>query len=276
LIPVVDKRSRGLRALASAVVPDAGKQAIDRVSARRLLRRIEPLNREFIRRYGLEVRRGPFAGMQMLYLPEQEPAPGNLIAKLVGSYEHQVYRWLQQEWIDGDWDVVVDVGCAEGFYAVGLALAMPWAQVHAFDTYAPARSQCEELARLNGVKGRVLVAEHCDPSTLEQLGRARVALLSDCEGYEKTLLDPALAPSLCSCSIVVELHDNVDPTISSTIHRRFRDTHDIEMIEYAPMAREALPELSWMSESEARLIVEERPQQMSWALLRPRQPPESR
>jgi hypothetical protein len=259
-----------LRRVASAVVPDAGKRAIDRARAHRFLRRIGPINDEYVRRHGLHVRRGPFAGMR--YMPGQEHISGHLIAKLVGSYEHQIYPWLA-EWIDADLQLVVDVGCAEGFYAVGLARAIPGVMVRAYDIYEPARRDCAALARINDVQDRVEIGEECTPVALAELPAGRVALLSDCEGYEKVLLDPELAPNLRNWSIIVEQHDNVDPTIGATIERRFRDTHEIEVVESAPPDRDGLPELEWMTDEQVRLVLDERPLPMRWALLRPRDPP---
>jgi hypothetical protein len=254
--------------MASAVVPDAGKRAIDRARGRRFLRRIGPINDEYVRRYGLEVRRGPFAGMR--YMPGQEHISGLLIAKLVGAYESQIYPWLLTQWIAGDFDLVIDVGCAEGFYAVGLARAMPGVEVRAYDIYEPARRDCAELARINGVEDRVIIADECTPSTLAKVSQARVALLSDCEGYEKILLDPDIAPNLRSWSIIVEEHDNVDPMIGATIERRFQATHEIEVVSSAQPDGDGLSELEWMSDEQVRLVLDERPVPMSWALLRPR------
>jgi hypothetical protein len=259
-----------LRKLASAVVPDSGKAAIDRVKARRLVARMLLLNDEFVERYGLKVLRGPFLGMDMTHI--RGPLSGHLIAKLTGSYERQIQPWLINDWVSGDFDLVVDVGCAEGFYAVGLARAMPEVEVRAYDTYEPARRECARLATLNGVQDRVVIGEWCTPSTLAAVTNRRVALLSDCEGYEKVLLDPQSAPNLRHWSMLVELHDNADPTISSTIEHRFRDTHDVEIITYEPAVdATGLPELSWMTDRQARLVLDERPPRgICWAMLRPR------
>lgn len=257
-----------VRRAASRILPDASKRAIDRVRERRYLRRIRPLNEEFVDRFGLEVRYGPFTGMR--YLPGQERISGQLISKLVGSYESQLYPWLEGEWIAGDFDLVVDVGCAEGYYAVGLARAMPRVTVRAYDIYAPARQQCEELARINGVDGRVIVGEECTPETLAGLPPGRVALLCDCEGYERTLLDPALAPGLRGWSIIVEQHDNIDPSISATIRERFSASHEITSV--GPDAPEPadVAELAWMTPAQRSFVLAERPPKISWALLRPR------
>jgi precorrin-6B methylase 2 len=259
--------------VASAVVPDAGKRAIDRVRTRMYRRRIAPLREEYVRRYGLEVLRGPFAGLRYPPdLPAHDHISHHLVAKLVGNYEKQIYPWIE-ECTASDLDLVIDVGSAEGFYAVGLARAMPDVRVRACDTYAQAREDCAELARANGVQDRVTIGGECTPSTLAEVSDARVALLSDCEGYEKILLDPALAPNLRNWSIIVEQHVLQDPTIPATIERRFHDTHEIEVVDYVPPDGKGLVELGWLTDEQIRFVLSERPYPMSWAMLRPRDAP---
>jgi hypothetical protein len=123
---------------------------------------------------------------------------------------------------------------------------------------------------VDGVQDRVKIAGECTPSTLAEVSESRVALLSDCEGYEKILLDPDAAPNLRNWSIIVEQHDLDDPTISATIEQRFHETHDIEVVDYVPPSGEGLSELDWLTPEQVRLVLDERPLPMSWALLRPR------
>jgi hypothetical protein len=52
---------------------------------------------------------------------------------------------------------IVNIGCAEGYYAVGLAWRLPNAKVDAFRSDPRAREFCAELARLNGVEARVRI-----------------------------------------------------------------------------------------------------------------------
>ena len=73
-----------------------------------------------VERYGSQVQSGPFRGLS--YLPY---ATGSaLLPKLVGSYEdhlHEVFATVLQN----KYDVVVDVGCAEGYYVVCLLYTSP-------------------------------------------------------------------------------------------------------------------------------------------------------
>jgi len=52
----------------------------------------------------------------------------------------------------------------------------------------------------------------------------------DIEGAEKALLDPALYPALQKMDVVVELHDVLDKSISSTILSRFAPTHETQLV----------------------------------------------
>jgi len=256
------------RRLASAIVPDAGKRAIDRVRMRGFMAIIAPANAEYIRRYGLEVKRGPFEGMR--YLDGIERTSDNLIAKLAGTYERELYPALG-EWLSEPPSLIANVGCAEGYYAVGLARALAQTTVIAYDISADARAQCAEMARMNDVAERVRIEGECSPGTLTALPPTGVALLCDCEGYEKTLLDPQAAPVLRGWRIIVELHDFLDPTITDTILARFADSHEVELIKSLPPDTAQEPEFEFMTPRQRRAVLTERPVAMNWACMRPRE-----
>ncbi len=218
--------------------------------------------------HGRSVRHGPLAG---LVYPPALDGTGDLVAKLLGSYELELREELAR-WVVAGHPHVVDVGCAEGYYAVGLARAMPGTTVHAFDIDAGARERCAALAAANGVQDRVVLGGMCTPQTLQAAFPERgVALLSDCEGYERVLLDPAAAPVLAGWHILVELHEFLDPDITQAIVARFAPTHDVEVIPGRARDGAAVPELGAFRPAErAALLDEHRPAAMRWAALRPR------
>lgn len=253
---------------ASALVPPAALRTIDRVRTRAFLARTGPATTEYVRRNGLAVTHGPFTGMS--YLDGLERTSGDLVAKLTGSYERELHPVIES-WVAARPAHVIDVGCAEGYYAVGLALAIPGTHVHAYDIDVQARVRCAELAQQNAVAGRVSVHSECTPATLADFPEQGVVLLSDCEGYELTLLDPALAPRLNRWPILVELHDFLDPSISQTIAERFAPTHEIEVIEGEPRDGDGMPELDFMTPRQRRAVLSERrPGPMRWARMDPR------
>ena len=70
---------------------------------------------------------GPFAGMSCI----SEAICSSLVPKLLGSYESELHQVLNQI-LETDYQNVIDIGCAEGYYAVGLALRLPNARVYAW------------------------------------------------------------------------------------------------------------------------------------------------
>ncbi len=195
---------------------------------------------------GVVVRRGPFAGMR--YLPQ--PSEGGVAPKLLGSYEASLQTFFQTLPERG-YDCVLNVGCAEGYYAVGCAHLLPGVEIQAWDIDPRARQMCAALARLNGVEDQVKIREKFDAANLagvraelaSRLGREpHGVLVMDCEGAEFELLDPGKA-DFGWLDIVVEVHPSRERRLDE-LAGRFRDTHRIEIRQ----AETVVPELpSWLS-----------------------------
>ena len=144
---------------------------------------------------------GPFAGM--VYL--NEPVWGSITPRWLGSYEgclHPVIR----EIIAANHARVIDVGCAEGYYAVGFCRALPGADVFAFDMDPESRAQVLRLWELNGRPGQLTVGGLLDHAELERLARPHALLMCDIEGGEMQLLDPARCEALKTMDVLVEVH----------------------------------------------------------------------
>lgn len=252
------------------LVPDALKRRHERWSTKRFLSRVNDLNRRYADEHGVEVRRGPFQGT--IYSRELLVDSGDAVAKLLGTYELELHS-VVDAWIADPPRRLLNVGAAEGFYAVGFVRLLPETEVIAYDVDPAARMRSAELARANGVEERISIREWCSPATLRELPPARTAVFCDCEGYEKQLLDPAAASMLVTAEILVELHDFVDPTISRTIRERFQATHDIETIDGQGRADVMPPEIGGLSAADRALLLgERRPGPMQWAWLRPHSP----
>lgn len=258
-----------MRALVSWLVPRAAKRAIDRRRAKRFLSVVRPATDDIVRGHGLAVLRGPLAGL--CYLPELVRSSGDLVAKLLGTYEQELHPALRA-WIVAPPDTVVDVGCAEGTYAVGLALAIPGARVLAYDIDPAARALCEAMAQQNAVSARVRVRGACTHRELNELSAAEdVCLLLDCEGCELELLRPDLVPAMGRWRVIVELHDFVDPSITATIAERFAPSHDVRLVDGTGRDPAAVPELDGFDEHTRQALLSEfRPGPMRWGVLTPR------
>ena len=149
-----------------------------------------------------------------------------------------------EEIVAADYPLVVDIGSAEGYYAVGLARRMAGARVLARDASATAQAACRSLAIENGVAARVEVGGLFSHADFEALQGRRV-VICDIEGAEVELLDPSLAPSLAQTDILVECHDGMRPGTSALLAARFAASHTVTHIGRR-LAGEVLP--AWMEE----------------------------
>ena len=82
---------------------------------------------EALLRPGYEVQAGPFKGMRY---PQFKAKGSTMLGKLLGTYEGELAD-LITSLVKQPYDAVVDVGCAEGYYAVGLALKISTAKIFA-------------------------------------------------------------------------------------------------------------------------------------------------
>ncbi len=214
-------------------------------------------NAAVFKEFGGVVAYGPFAGMR---LSEELSWGADAASMLIGEYEREVQATLLGLDLRA-YDAFVDVGCANGYYAVGMARLRPDWHVHAFDIMAEAREVTRKNAAGNGVADRVHLYGAAEHDALEAVLQpmVRPLVLMDIEGYEKVLLDPGLCPSLAKADILVEVHDRQAPGTGDAIRRQCASTHEI-----TPIARQGrnpfrsaelcrLPEtLAWVTISEGR------------------------
>ncbi|WP_428929737.1 hypothetical protein [Marinibacterium sp. SX1] len=206
----------------------------------------------------LRVTAGPFAGMRY---PDAAATGSALLPKLAGSYESELAEFIEIA-RSRDYGLILDIGCAEGFYAVGLARLFPDARVLAYDVDAGARAMCRRMAEANDVADRVDIQGFCDTARLKELaGAPRALLFADCEGFEAELFTAETAPALAGHDIIIECHDFKDPTITPGIVAAFSASHDVTFArarsELAKAQDPDLPAIRGYNAETRRFIVSE-------------------
>jgi 2-polyprenyl-3-methyl-5-hydroxy-6-metoxy-1,4-benzoquinol methylase len=207
---------------------------------------------------------GPFAGMAML--PESSWGDGDLAPKLLGCYEAELHPAIAKA-ISRKPKNIVNIGCAEGYYAVGMARSLPQSKVFAFDTNEAAQAICGRAAAANQVGARAQVGGTCTFDTLRDVisKDERTLLFVDCEGGELALLDPEQVPGIQGCDVIVECHDFLDPSITSVLYERFAASHDLEIIPEGPRNPNEFSSLQcWQSTDRWLAVNENRPATMNW------------
>lgn len=149
----------------------------------------------------IHVLSGPFTGMTYF----NEVVWGAITPKWLGSYEEELHEVMAQEILCTNYNIILDIGAAEGYYAVGLARAYPNAVVYSFDIDPFARKLQCQLAELNNVRN-LRIGKRCTHYEMSRLITDRCLIIVDIEGFEYELLDPEKAKCMTYCDLLVEVH----------------------------------------------------------------------
>jgi hypothetical protein len=214
---------------------------------------------------------GPFKDMRYI----DTSAGSSLYPKLLGCYEKELHDAI--DWIcEQKPGLIVDVGAAEGYYAVGMAYRLPEVNVIAFEMEETARVHLSKLAKINQVEHRIGIHGRCTPEALELSLASDLpsAMICDVEGYESTLLDPDRVPALRRAIVLVETHPHLAVGISDLLKRRFEATH--ELLTIASQERNefdfdaTVVGGKWLPLKYKRSLVIERGQSTPWILMKPK------
>ena len=211
-----------VKAQLNAVLAQSQDESAQLNNALRLLSKWRSvlIQNTLLQQQGTLVMQGPLAGMD--FIPQS--AEGCHIAKLLGCYEQPLQPFIEQA-ISNAYPTILNIGCAEGYYAVGMARRMQNTQVLAFDLNSKAQEVCTALAEKNSVADRVKVGALFKPEDFANYANQKVLVLCDIEGAEKDLLDPEISPALKGMDLIVESHECLISGITQTLIDRFKDTH---------------------------------------------------
>lgn len=170
------------------------------------------------------VRNGPFKGM--LYI--ENSAGSQLLPKILGSYEEPIQHWIKKI-INKKYDKILDVGCAEGYYAVGFARSCLEAEILAYDINPDAILLAQKLARINNISN-IHFKNECDHKELEKQCDENVLVFCDIEGNEKELLDLDKVPKLKQVDLLVEAHDCFVTGVTDLLIKKFYNSHKIHIV----------------------------------------------
>jgi hypothetical protein len=196
---------------------------------------------------------------------------------LLGLYEAELTQVIENV-IDASPNLVINVGAAEGYYAIGLARRLSSTTIQAFEMSDKRQNILKQNAALNGVSEQIQLRGHCSPEILEDcLGQSKDAVvICDVEGYEAELLDPDIVPALKTVSILVELHEFVCPGITDMLGERFGASHRIEHIKQETLPASVFPYQTILTriipnQYIRKVVNERRPERMSWFWMTPKQ-----
>lgn len=191
---------------AQAVLPRSIFRAIEMRRARRTatnwLRRegVIDLGLRVAETFDYTVQSGIFSGMRYT---REAVVTRHATPNLLGLYEDHLYPALPEPAKRAE--IIIDIGSAEGYFAVGLA-RLTRKPVYAFDVNKAERTILRGMARANGVEDLLTISSWCSAQTLLKLASRRALIVCDIDGGEFQLFDSATIRALDGQAVIIELH----------------------------------------------------------------------
>lgn len=166
------------------------------------------------------IRHGAFAGMRWLDHPGWGRSDQGVM--ILGLYEQEVVGALMDA--PDHYRTFVDIGAADGYYAVGMLHNNKVDRSVAFEMLPRCRTAIAALAAANGVADRITILGAASDSLIDNLrdnnidGRETMFLI-DIEGAEFRILTKELFAFLEASTIVVETHAHIFPDPEEEIER---------------------------------------------------------
>jgi hypothetical protein len=184
--------------------------------------RSELLANNVVQQTGDVVQAGPFKGMFYAV----RASKGARAPRLLGTLDAPLWPVIAGI-IASNYTLAIDIGTSEGYYAVGLARAMPRLRVLARDGDVVARALCTRLAEVNGVADRVEVGGLWTHADFALCKTARSVVLCHVDSAEGDLMDPVRGSGLLAADLLVKVRDSHSPGMVERLTNRFDKTHDI-------------------------------------------------
>ncbi|MCM8804977.1 MAG: 50S ribosomal protein L11 methyltransferase [Candidatus Omnitrophica bacterium] len=220
----------------------------------------------------LKVINGPFKDIKYSKL---KSICSTLAPKLLGTYEAELHDIIEGI-CKTKYSVIINIGCAEGYYAVGFAKRFPEAKIYAFDIDDEALNLCYENAIINRVNDRIILGKYF---SLEKINEIKFngdgLIFSDCEGAEryyfykdtenwKTLVD--------KFDLLIEVHEGYVPGTTKYLIDLFSETHIIKKIlSVDDLLRPYIFDCKFLEnidrEEKIKLMSEERAYQILWLFM---------
>lgn len=221
------------------------------------------------------IRYGPFEGT--LLIQDSRWSGADKASMLLGMYELEVLSALVGA--AERRKVFIDVGAADGYYAVGATASNLFQHAICFEIDPEGRDVISRQASANGVLERVSVLGMAGIDFLDQAQATHafsmndVVILIDIEGTEFELLSESIIERLKNAVLIVEIHDFLVAQKVDVQELVTRLSHHfvVEIISQGPRDPNLFPELAFWNDDDRWIICSEsRSQIMCWAVCKPK------
>jgi hypothetical protein len=185
--------------------PQRESYRLETVSERR-----HRISKELAAQFDSIVQRGPFRGMRL----DPNPAWGmtDQAGMLLGVYETEVIEEIFSPKHSSQ-RTFVDLGAADGYYAIGGCFSMRFDHAHCFETTLAGQETILRNAQINKVESRLSIHGHagsCFYENLEAINWDETFILCDVEGAEFDIFSDTALKAVRGATVLIEIHNWVE------------------------------------------------------------------
>lgn len=219
-----------------------------------------------------EVKYGPFKGLKLS--ENSWWGKSDLGSQCLGLYEKEILTHIKNS-SSQSWDCFIDIGAADGYYAVGMLSSGTANRAICFELSREGRALIRDTWERNGRIGVLDVHGKADADallSLDQEGLGKTLILIDIEGDEFELLTPEVIEHLSAAEVILEVHNWVHDfeakyaRLLYDLSKWFR----LDILAYEDRLTGAFEELrSYTDDNRLLLVSERRPCRMRFLSLTP-------
>lgn len=220
-----------------------------------------------------QVQLGPFQGMKLSGNPHW--GISDRASMLLGLYEKEVMEQLLALSAKSN-QTFIDIGAADGYYAVGLTMAKKFKKSICFEATELGQKVIAENAEVNGVAGQIEIHGIADDAALEKISRQELegaVVLVDIEGAEFEVLNRANLEKLSRSHLVIEVHNWIEG-FKPKYERLLKEASEFFNLSVLKVGQRELPEIPLLEkfpdDNRWLMLSEGRPNRMRWLCCSPK------
>ena len=214
------------------------------------------LSYEHAKKNNFIVQYGIFKNLKMNH--EISWGRGDIASKIYGFYENKI----QQKLKDINNPILIDIGAADGFFAIGSLKSKICEFCYAFEETKKSRENLFKTAQINNVQNKLSIIGKATKDNFfsllpSEINFSKVTILCDIEGGEFDFFSDEILKTIKYSNIIIEIHKNHNKNLEIVLLERVKKYFNVSVIIDNDKNFENVSELHTLNDIDRNLICSE-------------------
>ena len=214
------------------------------------------LSYEHAKKHNFIVKYGIFKNLKMNH--EISWGRGDIASKIYGFYENKI----QQKLKDINNPILIDIGAADGFFAIGSLKSKICEFCYAFEETKKSRENLFKTAQINNVQNKLSIIGKATKDNFfsllpSEINFSKVTILCDIEGGEFDFFSDEILKTIKYSNIIIEIHKNHNKNLEIVLLERVKKYFNVSVIIDNDKNFENVSELHTLNDIDRNLICSE-------------------